>query len=234
MQGLRKESTTLQVHIEVVAQLIDLVESSIQRPMSSTLVDFVNVDDGTVHNPSDDSVVVESVLDITESKIKPRQLSISERDAISMLLASKHRRKYSCVKRIIQKYNVHDSFEVARVATTMAGYGEVLGLFSASLRDNEKLVSMAVQNDGDALEHASTKLRDNEEVVMRALRSSTHSCNDFSPLKYASERLRGIRRVVKAGIEQDGNAIQFASKTLRGDAEIIATACRHLQLPVWS
>jgi hypothetical protein len=176
--------------------------------------------------------VVAMVSD-TELKIERTLLLLSEneRDAISALLVSKHRQRYKTVEKIVQMYGVRDSFEVARVATTRAGYGDVLGIFSESLRKDRKLVSMAVQQDGDALEYASKQLRDNEQVVMRALRSDTHSCNEFAPLKHVSERLRSIRHVVKAGVEQDGNAIQFASKALQGDAELVTTALGRYKHP---
>ncbi len=86
------------------------------------------------------------------------------------------------------------------------------------LRNLRLFVSLAVSEDGAALEYASAELRNDREIVRLAV-----SQNGYA-LEYASPELRNDREIVRVAVSQDGWALDYASPELRNDREIVRVA----------
>ena len=85
---------------------------------------------------------------------------------------------------------------------------------SERLRDDEKLVELAL-NNGGSLYFASDRLKDDEDFVSLAVGINGNNLGD------ASERLRDNENIVYKAALQDGNSIQYASERLRDNEKIV-------------
>eukprot|EP00754_Rhynchopus_humris_P007255 Rhum_TRINITY_DN13386_c2_g1::Rhum_TRINITY_DN13386_c2_g1_i1::g.59692::m.59692 len=77
------------------------------------------------------------------------------------------------------------------------------------LRDNERVVSAAVEWHGGELVYASERLRNDEAVVLKAVRRHGEA------LEHASAALQDSKTVVGAAVKQTGAALKYASERLR-------------------
>lgn len=111
-----------------------------------------------------------------------------------------------------------NNFEIVRIAIINSLGYDVLRFASPALKNNYKIVSIAVKRWGCALQYASERLRNNKRIVMFAVREHGVA------LEYASDRLRNDKEVVMIAISEHDQAIYYASENLRGDREVIYTA----------
>lgn len=98
--------------------------------------------------------------------------------------------------------------------------GSLLKEASTRLRDDDKLVMLAVQRCGTALKYASERLRDDDSTVQMACQ------NDIYALEFASARLRDSTDFMKIFFQRNGDSLAFASDRLKDDVEMVKT-CRN-------
>ena len=89
-----------------------------------------------------------------------------------------------------------------------------------AFRDDDQIVSLAVQNWGRALEWASSRLQDNKEIVLAVVQKY-----GLSP--HASKRLRDDREVVLLGVKKNGKGLLYASDRLKDDREVVLLAVKN-------
>ena len=87
-------------------------------------------------------------------------------------------------------------------------------------KNDRKVVTRAVEQQGSALLYASDALRGDREVVSRAVKQSGYA------IAYASTALRGDRELVLCAVKQHGRMIAHASKALRRDREVVLCAVK--------
>ena len=86
---------------------------------------------------------------------------------------------------------------------------------------NAEQVSKVLKKDGFLLRHASKQLRNDDKVVSRAVQTDGAALQhaDLSGI------LRGNRKVALTAVKQDGEALQFVPRDLRRDREVVTAAC---------
>ena len=89
---------------------------------------------------------------------------------------------------------------------------------SHAARANKKVIILAIQQEGKALQFANQKLRSDYDIVLCAIR------NNGLALEFASEDLRNNQSIVLEACEQNGNALQFASESMKQDRKVITVA----------
>jgi len=95
-------------------------------------------------------------------------------------------------------------------------------IYGADLRANDKLVYEAVANDWRALLHAPEKSRADRAVVLQAVKQNGLA------IAYVSDELRADREIVAEAVHQSkGQALRFASETLRADPSLYLAAAEH-------
>lgn len=103
--------------------------------------------------------------------------------------------------------------------------GSTLQFASEELRANRDIVLEAVRNWGGALQYASRNLQQDEDIVLESLK------HEGKFLRFADERLRGNKDVVLAAVRahQDPHefSLDFASKVLQGDVEVVTEAVQN-------
>ena len=105
-------------------------------------------------------------------------------------------------------HELQDDFHLVSIAVQKSG--NALLFASDRLKDNEKLVRLAVQGDGfTALKHASDRLKDNEGIVRLAVK------NDGLALMLVSDRLKDNEDIVRLAVQKSFNAINYASNRVR-------------------
>ena len=87
-------------------------------------------------------------------------------------------------------------------------------------KDNIKLVSEAVRQNGLSLQHASKELRDNKDIVLEAV-----SKNGLS-LQHASKRLKNDRHIVQIALDNNIKSIEHVSPEIRNDKILIISVIR--------
>lgn len=117
-----------------------------------------------------------------------------------------------------------DDITVVLSAVTASSYSfsSALRYASQRLRDNREVVLAAVKNDGSMIRYASMRLQNNREVVLNAVKS----LSGWWALKYFGLFFRDDIEVVRAAINQDGKALQYASPRLRRNREIVLAAVK--------
>ncbi|WP_257293595.1 DUF4116 domain-containing protein [Endozoicomonas sp. YOMI1] len=95
---------------------------------------------------------------------------------------------------------------------------QFITLANQKLRDDEELVRLAVQGDGNILEYASSRLRSHEPTVRLAVQQNGMA------LEYASPELRANKALVKLAVHNDGMAMEFASDALKDCPEVVKLA----------
>eukprot|EP00930_Biecheleria_cincta_P088244 TRINITY_DN77484_c0_g1_i1.p1 TRINITY_DN77484_c0_g1~~TRINITY_DN77484_c0_g1_i1.p1 ORF type:complete len:490 (+),score=66.13 TRINITY_DN77484_c0_g1_i1:56-1471(+) len=111
---------------------------------------------------------------------------------------------------------VRGNATVVSIAVTQDG--RALQYASKDLRNSEPIVLQAVSQNGIALTHASNKLRNSEVIVMQAVSESGEA------LRYASQKLQSHREIVLRAISQCGRALWYASEALHHDRQFIFKA----------
>ena len=128
-------------------------------------------------------------------------------------------------------------------------YGLALMYASPRICGDKDTVILAVKNDGYALKYASEELRNDKEVILAALWSREYSVCKFvgkrgflevlkdaenlkeknsfaNVLKASTNEFKSDREVVEAVLAIDGMALEFVSKDLRADEEIVKIALK--------
>ena len=86
----------------------------------------------------------------------------------------------------------------------------ILQVVSDEIKNDREIVLNAVKNEGIALTWASDELKNDKEIVLESIKSW-----DGNMLEYASDDLKNDKDVVKEAIEDDEDALEFASKELQ-------------------
>ena len=95
--------------------------------------------------------------------------------------------------------------------------GHALHSTSDDLKKDREIVLAAVMQNGWALEHASDDLKNDREIVLAAVNSDCPGRG--KALRYASWDLKNDRAIVLAAIKQNARALDYASPSLRNNAE---------------
>ena len=90
--------------------------------------------------------------------------------------------------------------------------------FPTELKNDRDLVSIAISQNGMALQFASTDLQNDKDMVSFAI-----SQNGMA-LKFASSDIQNQRDMVSFAISQNGMALQFASTDLQNDRDMVSFA----------
>lgn len=98
--------------------------------------------------------------------------------------------------------------------------GHALMFASPRLKDNNELVLTAVTQNGRALEFVSPRLRDDDTTVMRAVTQNGVA------LHYASPRLQDDETLVNVAVKNNGIALRYASNRLRQHLNTVVTALK--------
>ena len=119
------------------------------------------------------------------------------------------------------KMEQHPIDNETELRTLLQRDGRMLREASSRLRDDDKLVALAVQRCGTALEYASERLRDDDDIVRMACQ------NDIYALEFVSVRLRDDSDFMKVFLQRNGDSMAFASDRIRDDLELVKIACRN-------
>ena len=96
--------------------------------------------------------------------------------------------------------------------------GIVLRHGTPQLKNTKSFVSIAVAQNGKALEFASDALRADREVVLTAV------AQNGSALKFASDALQNDLKVVLSAVKQNVSAICYCSMSLKNNKEVALAA----------
>ena len=77
----------------------------------------------------------------------------------------------------------------------VTAHGPTLQFASDELRDDDRIVRAACENDGTSLRFASSRLKADKITVLKAVRSKGHALN------YAAEALKGDFEIVKTALD---------------------------------
>ncbi|EFC41271.1 hypothetical protein NAEGRDRAFT_80791 [Naegleria gruberi] len=97
-------------------------------------------------------------------------------------------------------------------------YGKGLQYASVELKNNKKIVNLAINQNPDALEFASQELKGDLRVVTRAITRKGTSLN------YASKEIKDNKEIVLLALENDNQAYHYASYRLKTDVDILVKA----------
>ncbi len=86
----------------------------------------------------------------------------------------------------------------------------ILEVVSDEINNDREIILSAVKNQGIALKFASDELKNDKEIVLEAIKSWGGDV-----LEFASDELKNDKDVVRAAIEDDEDALEYASKELR-------------------
>jgi hypothetical protein len=98
--------------------------------------------------------------------------------------------------------------------------GMVLENISTKLKDNEKIVRAAINNNPFAAMFASKKLLDNKDLALIAVNK------EGGAFSYFSERLRSDKDVVLPAVKNNGEALLYVFGELKKDKEIVLAAIK--------
>jgi hypothetical protein len=90
----------------------------------------------------------------------------------------------------------------------------------AEIKRNHDIVKLAVQSQGEALEHACVRLRNKKQIVEVALENGP-------ALKWAGESFRKDKEVVMKAVKYDRNALQYADESFRKDKDVVLAAVKN-------
>ncbi len=83
-----------------------------------------------------------------------------------------------------------------------------------------EIVTVAVMQDGHALQYASDELKNDKVIVMNAVMQHGWS------LEFASKQLQNDKHVVTSAVMQRGSSLEFASNELKNDKDIVLAAVK--------
>lgn len=133
------------------------------------------------------------------------------------------------------------------VSSAVQQNGIALQFASTELKSDRDIVSLACARNGSALAFASQELRADREIVMVAVKGArpfpstvykstsamfrqTRNClgtREDSPLRHASEQLRGDRQIVMEAVKKHAFALLFAKEIFYADKEIVMEAVKN-------
>ena len=88
---------------------------------------------------------------------------------------------------------------------------------SIFVRDN-KIILIAIEQNGLTLQYTNKELKNNKEFVLLAIKQNGLA------LQYASDDLKNNKEFVLIAIKQNGLALQYASDDLKNDKELVLIA----------
>lgn len=128
----------------------------------------------------------------------------------------------------LYRYTSGDSLlyvnDIDFVLLVVKNINNTLQYASLRLRDNNEIVSTAVNKTGLSLEHASLRLQNNRGIVLSAVKQTG------SALMYASTRLQNDHEIVLSAVTQDRYALKYASDELKNIYLIVETAINQAKI----
>jgi len=106
---------------------------------------------------------------------------------------------------------------------------KINGLFLknySQYQDDFDVVLYAVMQNGLALQYASYNFCDDREIVIPAIKCGGRSNDIYSPLSFASTKLKGDKNVVMFAVKQFGYALMYATVELQKDLDIVLSAVK--------
>jgi hypothetical protein len=112
------------------------------------------------------------------------------------------------------------------VLAAVANCGKSLEFASDKLKQNKNIVRAAVTNDPHAYKFASEECKLDISIILLALtlRRNEEKTNQESIMRYIPEKVRNIREIVLAAVQQNGDALHYCDYIYRYDKEIILAA----------
>jgi hypothetical protein len=139
-------------------------------------------------------------------------------------------------------YNLSDDLDIAMKAISKDGM--LLDCCHESLKWNESLVKLAIQNNPRSIQFAPQSiLKKNREICLEAVSKDGFCLGDVpedfqhdkkfvlvavsncgKSLRFASEKLKNDEDIVMAAIKEDGKSLQFASHRLQNEKFLVILA----------
>jgi serine/threonine protein kinase len=83
---------------------------------------------------------------------------------------------------------------------------------------DEKLVEIAVKNDGFCLSYISNEFQNNEKIVLEAVKQN------FKSMQFASQKLKDDEKFCKKIVSINGKCLQYLSERLKNNVQIVSMA----------
>ena len=128
------------------------------------------------------------------------------------------------IEHIVRRY--HERFEMATLVLalvlkcTFTVESNKSNKFYNNLKRNQRIVEIAVKQNGEALQYANNDMKTNKKIVEAAVKQNGRA------LQYAHDDLKRNQRIVEAAAKQDGETLLLAHDDMKKNLVIVEAAVK--------